>query len=141
MLRRNIYTRMDNQRKDCPDLRRPPPSKKETGPNNYKSITCLLLMWKIQKAQINQGDILLAVDCSPKMRKDVTREHEEQENTLIYTSSRRAKRDEKLWKTGEWNWQQEEKISWSKNPERYIPGRYAITITICNSDVATQLHT
>ena len=29
-----------------------------------------------------------------------------------------------------------EKLSWSKDPERYIPGRYTITTTICNSDDA-----
>ena len=30
--------------------------------------------------------------------------------------------------------------SCGENPERYIPGRCAITITICNIDDATQSH-
>ena len=30
-----------------------------------------------------------------------------------------------------------EKLSWSKDPERYIPERCTITITICNCDDAT----
>ena len=29
------------------------------------------------------------------------------------------------------------KICCDENPERYLPGRYAVTITICNSDEAT----
>ena len=33
------------------------------------------------------------------------------------------------------------KFSWGKDPERYIPRRYAITISICNSDDNTQPHT
>ena len=33
---------------------------------------------------------------------------------------------------------QREKLSWSKDQERFIPGRCTITITICNSDDATQ---
>ena len=32
------------------------------------------------------------------------------------------------------------KLSRSKDPERHIPGRCTITITICNSDDGTQLH-
>ena len=35
----------------------------------------------------------------------------------------------------------EKKFSWGKDPERYIPERCTITITICNSDDATQSHT
>ena len=31
------------------------------------------------------------------------------------------------------------KLSWGKNPDRYIPGRCAITITIRNSDSATHI--
>ena len=31
-------------------------------------------------------------------------------------------------------------IRWGEDPEGYIPGRCTITITICNSDDATQLH-
>ena len=34
-----------------------------------------------------------------------------------------------------------EKISWNENPKRYIPVRYTITITIYDSDDATQPHT
>ena len=33
------------------------------------------------------------------------------------------------------------KISWGKDPERYILGKGIITITICNNNDATQLHT
>ena len=33
------------------------------------------------------------------------------------------------------------KLNWDENPERNMPGRCAITITICNSDDATQSHT
>ena len=33
------------------------------------------------------------------------------------------------------------KLSWSEDPERYIPGRCNITITICNSDDTSQPHT
>ena len=33
------------------------------------------------------------------------------------------------------------KLSWGEHSERYLPGRCAITITICDSDDATQLHT
>ena len=32
------------------------------------------------------------------------------------------------------------KFNWGGKPDRYIPGRYAITITINNSCLATQLH-
>ena len=32
-------------------------------------------------------------------------------------------------------------LSWGENPERGLPGMYAITITICNSDDATESHT
>ena len=32
------------------------------------------------------------------------------------------------------------RISWGKNPERNLPGRCNITITICNSDDTTELH-
>ena len=32
-------------------------------------------------------------------------------------------------------------ISWRENPVRYLPGRYVLTITICNRDRATQSHT
>ena len=39
----------------------------------------------------------------------------------------------KSWKPGEWNWQPEGKAV-------YIPGRCAITTTICNSNYTTQLH-
>ena len=34
-----------------------------------------------------------------------------------------------------------EKLGWSEDPKGYIPGRCTITITICNSDDATQPHT
>ena len=33
-----------------------------------------------------------------------------------------------------------EKLNWSKDPERYIPGRSTITIIICNSDDITHSH-
>ena len=33
------------------------------------------------------------------------------------------------------------KLSWGENPEKYLPGRCAITIIICNSNDATELHT
>ena len=33
------------------------------------------------------------------------------------------------------------KFSWGKDPERYIPERCSITITLCNNDDATQTHT
>ena len=36
---------------------------------------------------------------------------------------------------------QRKKFSWGKNPERYIPWVCIITITVYNSDDATQLHT
>ena len=42
---------MDDQEEDRPDLERP---QKGTTPNNYKSITCLPMMWKIPKAQIGE---------------------------------------------------------------------------------------
>ena len=32
------------------------------------------------------------------------------------------------------------KLSWSENPEWYIPGRCAITITISDNEDATQSH-
>ena len=39
------------------------------------------------------------------------------------------------------NWQEEEKAYWVENlTERYLPGRCANTITICDSDDATKLH-
>ena len=34
-----------------------------------------------------------------------------------------------------------EKLSWSKDPKNYIPGRCTLTITIFNSNDATQPHT
>ena len=45
-----------------------------------------------------------------------------------------------LCKTGELNWRQEKKLIRCENPERNLPERCAITITICNSDDATQSH-
>ena len=34
-----------------------------------------------------------------------------------------------------------EKLSWVKNPERYLPGKFAIIITIYDNDDATQSQT
>ena len=36
-----------------------------------------------------------------------------------------------------WTDSRRKKFHWSKNPERYIPGKCAISITICNSNDAT----
>ena len=42
------------------------------------------------------------------------------------------------------NWRAEEtvgeKLSWGKNPERDLAKSWVITITICNTDDATQIH-
>ena len=40
-----------------------------------------------------------------------------------------------------WTNSRRKKLSWGENPERNPPGRCAITITICDSDDATELHT
>ena len=45
---------------------------------------------------------------------------------------------ENTMKTGEWNWQQEENHSKGENSNRGLQGRCAITVTIYNSDDATQ---
>ena len=34
----------------------------------------------------------------------------------------------------------EKKLNFGENPKRGVPRRYAITITICNSDDATESH-
>ena len=51
MLTRSISTRQDDERKDHIDPKGP---SKGTAPNNYRLITCLLMMWKISIAQIRE---------------------------------------------------------------------------------------
>ena len=59
------------------------------------------------------------------------------QNVLDITQSHKVHRGnhEKL-ESGNDNWSK--KLNWGKNPERYIPGRWTITITICDSDNAIQ---
>ena len=89
MLWRNKYTWRDDQRKNYPNPKRPP---KEIAPWNYRTISCL--QQKFARFTIHESN----ADCSPKNRKDDKREQEEQVIyfTLIDTSSRGAKRTEKI---------------------------------------------
>ena len=94
MLRRNRYTRMDDQRKDHPDPKR---YIKRNHPQQLQIHNVQPMMWKILTKLAEIYYSLINRDCSPKNRKDAAREEEEQKifDTLINTSSRIAKRDEK----------------------------------------------
>ena len=83
--------------KDHPDPKRP---QKGTNLKNYRPITCLLMMWKILTAQI-WGEIyylLIRHGLFSEEQKRCCKGKQEQEiyYTLINTSSRRSKQDEKM---------------------------------------------
>ena len=96
-LRNNRYTRMDDQRKDHPESEKSP---KGTAHYNYRAITFILMMWKPLMAQIREKiySSLISRGQFPRNRIDAAREPEEQDSfyVLINTSTRTAKRDEKM---------------------------------------------
>ena len=88
---------MNNQEKDHIDLKRP---QKGTAFHYYSPITYLPMMWKILRVQIREEIYFLLINHGPfpkeqngchegTRRKDIC-------YTLINTSSRRVKQDEKM---------------------------------------------
>ena len=60
MLRRNRNNEINDHRKDYPDPKDP---QKGIAHNNYGPITCLLMIWKIQKAQICEEIYCSPINC------------------------------------------------------------------------------
>ena len=94
-----MMTYMDAGLKNAIPIEKEP--EKRTVPNNYKTITCPLIMWKILKVQITEKLYNSLINCSLRKRKDAAMgpEKHEQYYTLMNTFSRTAKSDEKnkLW--------------------------------------------
>ena len=153
---------------------------KWTAPNNYRPITCLPMMWKIQAAQIREEIYFSLTSCGlfPDEQKGCSKESRGTgellylDQHILNKSKTRCQNLPMAWidykksydivpqswiinclktykisdkvisfieKTmKEWSWQLDGKLSRSKNPQRYIPRRCTITITIYKCYDATK---
>ena len=139
-------------------------SEKGIASSNYRPITCLPMMWKILTAQIREEIcyLLIRTKIMPQGNKrnkwltvqwstlpqGVQDEMDCQQKEFRYYHAKQCKnlqnsqQSNKVHDGSQKNWKVEltarsKNFSWERNPERYLPGRYASTIIIGNCDDGT----
>ena len=81
------------------------------------------------------------IEMSTKISNSITEKEQAYTTTATATNHNDNCLSKNAKKTGEWTESRRKKLSCGENPERYLPERCALNISICNSYYATQSHT
>ena len=138
--KRSSRIRMDDQRKNQTYPKRPP---KGTVPKNYRTITCLLMIWKILTAQIREKNYF------SQTSRGLFPEEQKESHKGYYTASKRYKISDEVKNfnkktTKTWNVELttgRKSLAETKIQRGILQGDTLSPLLFCNCDDVNQPHT